>query len=153
MVAIKVMRKDNPALLPLLRGQSASKLYVRRGRSMVTITSWQRQPSPLLCRKSSTSCGRSATRTSRGRTTSTTPPTRSASSRVSPVAGRSPAARGPTRPPAPLPELINGGELFDKMQEKQRFDEAKCRGLFRQICSAVAYVHGRGGALRPSRVP
>ena len=52
--------------------------------------------------------------------------------------------RMPPPPAALLQELINDGELFDKIISMGSFSEAKARGAFRQLCSAVAYLHGRG---------
>ncbi|PVF97966.1 Pkinase-domain-containing protein [Serendipita vermifera] len=41
-------------------------------------------------------------------------------------------------------ELCSGGELFDYLAEKTRFDEFEARALFGQICLAVAYCHDQG---------
>lgn len=41
-------------------------------------------------------------------------------------------------------ELCNGGELFDYLVEKGRFDEYETRILFGQLCLAIAYCHEQG---------
>lgn len=41
-------------------------------------------------------------------------------------------------------ELANNGELFDKIIEARRFDEATARSYFQQLISAVAYCHQKG---------
>ena len=42
-------------------------------------------------------------------------------------------------------ELINGGDLFDKMRESPKgLTEAECRKYFRQILSAVQHCHEIG---------
>ncbi|KAF9426012.1 hypothetical protein BGZ76_002966 [Entomortierella beljakovae] len=41
-------------------------------------------------------------------------------------------------------ELARGGELFDRVQEKQKFSEAESRIVFRQLLSGVKYLHDRG---------
>ncbi len=42
-------------------------------------------------------------------------------------------------------ELINGGDLFDKMREKQGgLSESECRKYFKQILSAVKHCHSLG---------
>jgi serine/threonine protein kinase len=41
-------------------------------------------------------------------------------------------------------ELCSGGELFDYLAEKTRFDEYEARTLFGQLCLAVAYCHDQG---------
>lgn len=41
-------------------------------------------------------------------------------------------------------ELITGGELFDKIVEKQRFSENEALFYFRQILEGVAYCHSQG---------
>lgn len=41
-------------------------------------------------------------------------------------------------------ELCSGGELFDYLVEKGRLGEQEAKGLFGQLCLAVAYVHGKG---------
>lgn len=38
-------------------------------------------------------------------------------------------------------EYLGGGELFEYMQEKGRFDETEARDIFKQILSAVDYCH------------
>lgn len=52
-------------------------------------------------------------------------------------------------------EYCAGGELFDHIVEKSRLGEMESRMFFRQIVSAVSYVHGRGYAhrdLKPENV-
>jgi len=41
-------------------------------------------------------------------------------------------------------ELIQGGELFDKIVNEGRFDEAKARFYFRQLVEGVQYCHSLG---------
>ncbi|KAF9403863.1 hypothetical protein BGX21_009229, partial [Mortierella sp. AD011] len=41
-------------------------------------------------------------------------------------------------------ELARGGELFDRVREKQRFSESEARFVFRQLLSGVKYLHDRG---------
>lgn len=45
-------------------------------------------------------------------------------------------------------EYCSGGELFDHIVEKNRLTEAESRTFFRQIVSAVAYLHSLGYAHR-----
>eukprot|EP00117_Sycon_ciliatum_P040631 scpid58394/ scgid3025/ Maternal embryonic leucine zipper kinase; Protein kinase Eg3 len=45
-------------------------------------------------------------------------------------------------------EYAPGGELFDYIVAKDRLKEPEARKFFRQICSAVAYVHSKGFAHR-----
>jgi serine/threonine protein kinase len=45
-------------------------------------------------------------------------------------------------------ELAPNGELFDKIVEARKFDEATARRYFQQLMSAVAYCHARGIAHR-----
>uniref|UniRef100_UPI00358FF331 maternal embryonic leucine zipper kinase isoform X2 n=1 Tax=Myxine glutinosa TaxID=7769 RepID=UPI00358FF331 len=45
-------------------------------------------------------------------------------------------------------EYCPGGELFDYIVSKDRLEESEARVFFRQIVSAVAYVHGQGFAHR-----
>ncbi|XP_066594464.1 maternal embryonic leucine zipper kinase-like isoform X2 [Prorops nasuta] len=52
-------------------------------------------------------------------------------------------------------EYCSGGELFDHIVEKQRLTEVESRKFFRQIVSAVAYLHNLGYAhrdLKPENV-
>ncbi|XP_050311659.1 maternal embryonic leucine zipper kinase-like [Anthonomus grandis grandis] len=52
-------------------------------------------------------------------------------------------------------EHCSGGELFDHIVEKNRLTEAESRTFFRQIVSAVAYLHSLGYAhrdLKPENV-
>lgn len=41
-------------------------------------------------------------------------------------------------------ELIQGGELFDKIVSAGRFDEDTARYYFRQLIDGVAYCHSQG---------
>ncbi len=41
-------------------------------------------------------------------------------------------------------ELVSGGELFDKIVSKKRFDEALARFYFRQLIRGVKYCHSIG---------
>lgn len=41
-------------------------------------------------------------------------------------------------------ELITGGELFDRICEKERYTEREARDLVRQLVEAIAYAHSRG---------
>lgn len=45
-------------------------------------------------------------------------------------------------------EYCSGGELFDHIVEKTRLPERESRIFFRQILSAVAYLHTLGYAHR-----
>ncbi|XP_059689555.1 maternal embryonic leucine zipper kinase isoform X2 [Gavia stellata] len=45
-------------------------------------------------------------------------------------------------------EYCPGGELFDYIISKDRLSEEEARGFFRQIVSAIAYVHSQGYAHR-----
>ncbi|KAG8200582.1 hypothetical protein JTE90_000652 [Oedothorax gibbosus] len=45
-------------------------------------------------------------------------------------------------------EYCPGGELFDYIIEKDRVTEKEARAFFRQIISAVSYIHGKGYAHR-----
>ncbi|KRT83765.1 protein kinase [Oryctes borbonicus] len=45
-------------------------------------------------------------------------------------------------------EYCSGGELFDHIVEKNKLSEAESRMFFRQIVSAVAYIHSLGYAHR-----
>ncbi|XP_018909205.1 maternal embryonic leucine zipper kinase [Bemisia tabaci] len=52
-------------------------------------------------------------------------------------------------------EYCSGGELFDHIVEKNRLSEMESRSFFRQILSAVAYLHSLGYAhrdLKPENV-
>lgn len=52
-------------------------------------------------------------------------------------------------------EYCSGGELFDHIVEKNRLSESESRKFFRQIVSAVAYLHSLGYAhrdLKPENV-
>jgi serine/threonine protein kinase len=41
-------------------------------------------------------------------------------------------------------EFVNGGELFQKIISKNKFEEEKAKGLFRQLLHAIAYLHRKG---------
>uniref|UniRef100_A0A023F1F9 non-specific serine/threonine protein kinase n=1 Tax=Triatoma infestans TaxID=30076 RepID=A0A023F1F9_TRIIF len=41
-------------------------------------------------------------------------------------------------------EYCSGGELFDHIVEKSKLSESEARSFFRQIVSAVAYLHSKG---------
>jgi len=41
-------------------------------------------------------------------------------------------------------ELCCGGELFDYLAEKGRLGEDEAKGMFGQLCLAVAYLHEKG---------
>ncbi|KAJ2785906.1 hypothetical protein H4R18_000295 [Coemansia javaensis] len=41
-------------------------------------------------------------------------------------------------------EYLEGGDLFTHLSEHGPFSEAACRPLFKQICSAVRYLHANG---------
>lgn len=45
-------------------------------------------------------------------------------------------------------EYCSGGELFDHIVEKNKLSEPESRNFFRQIVSAVAYLHSLGYAHR-----
>lgn len=45
-------------------------------------------------------------------------------------------------------EYCSGGELFDHIVDKTRLSERESRIFFRQILSAVAYLHSLGYAHR-----
>lgn len=45
-------------------------------------------------------------------------------------------------------EYCSGGELFDHIVEKNRLTESESRMFFRQIVSAVSYLHSLGYAHR-----
>lgn len=45
-------------------------------------------------------------------------------------------------------EYCSGGELFDHIVEKNRLNEYESRAFFRQIVSAVSYLHSLGYAHR-----
>mmetsp|Transcript_34634 Transcript_34634/g.69966 ORF Transcript_34634/g.69966 Transcript_34634/m.69966 type:complete len:781 (-) Transcript_34634:3058-5400(-) len=45
-------------------------------------------------------------------------------------------------------ELLNGGDVFDRIVEKNHYTELDARNLARELLSAVAYMHDRGVAHR-----
>jgi serine/threonine protein kinase len=49
-------------------------------------------------------------------------------------------------------ELITGGELFDKIVNKGRFDEAEARFYFKQLIEAVEFCHSQGVCHRDLKV-
>jgi len=52
-------------------------------------------------------------------------------------------------------QYCSGGELFDYIVKKDRLPEPEARHFFRQIISAVAFVHHKGYAhrdLKPVRI-
>jgi serine/threonine protein kinase len=46
-------------------------------------------------------------------------------------------------------ELAEGGELFDKIIEKTRFNEAEAKLHFYQIASAIQYLHHKVSIFKP----
>lgn len=45
-------------------------------------------------------------------------------------------------------EYCSGGELFDHIVEKEKLNEDEARYFFRQVVSAVSYMHDEGFAHR-----
>jgi serine/threonine protein kinase len=45
-------------------------------------------------------------------------------------------------------EIITGGELFDRIVEKEKYTEREAREVILQMTSAIAYAHERGVAHR-----
>ena len=43
-----------------------------------------------------------------------------------------------------LLELVQGGELFDRLVDRGAFEEHSARHIFRQLARAIAYLHSRG---------
>ena len=41
-------------------------------------------------------------------------------------------------------ELISGGELFDRICEKEKYSEREAREIIRQLTNAIAYMHAHG---------
>lgn len=41
-------------------------------------------------------------------------------------------------------ELVSGGELFDRIVDAKKFDEARAKACFRQMLEAIKYLHGQG---------
>lgn len=45
-------------------------------------------------------------------------------------------------------EYISGGELFDRVVEKEKYSEREAREVIRQMTVAIAYAHSKGVAHR-----
>ena len=41
-------------------------------------------------------------------------------------------------------ELLNGGELFERLQKKKKFNERMAADITKQIADALAYMHSKG---------
>lgn len=41
-------------------------------------------------------------------------------------------------------ELVQGGELFDRITQKTAYDEADARQLLRTLLSSIQFLHDRG---------
>lgn len=41
-------------------------------------------------------------------------------------------------------ENMKGGELFDRIVEKEKYNETEARGVVRDLCQAIAYCHELG---------
>ena len=41
-------------------------------------------------------------------------------------------------------ELLTGGELFDRIVEKERYTEREAREIIRQLATSIAYAHSKG---------
>ena len=50
-------------------------------------------------------------------------------------------------------ELIRGGDLFDRIVEKERYTEVQARRLFRRILTAVHYLHDDQGIVHRDLKP
>ena len=42
-----------------------------------------------------------------------------------------------------ITELVNGGELFEYVAQRERLEESEARAVFRQVVGAVEYLHSR----------
>lgn len=49
-------------------------------------------------------------------------------------------------------ELLEGGELFDRIVEKEFYTEAEARSLVRTLCEAIGFCHERSIAHRDLKV-
>jgi serine/threonine protein kinase len=52
-------------------------------------------------------------------------------------------------------EMLTGGELFDRICEKEKYTEREARDLLRQLTMGIAFAHSKGTApaAAPSRCP
>lgn len=50
-------------------------------------------------------------------------------------------------------ELIKGGDLFDRIVERERYTEVQARRLFRRILTAVYYLHEEKGIVHRDLKP
>lgn len=51
-----------------------------------------------------------------------------------------------------ITELVNNGDLFDRLALQHKFSENEARDMFKQMLSAVAYCHARGIAHRDLKI-